>query len=146
MHSLVRWINKGFCIDNRQSSMSGEGLQCGSEAATCNQGRSESLQGNCRDLPIPDGVVLALVVARGCQPLPQTLTATVPKTAELTYRGTSTATRRGLQIKHSFPAWRSDILNFWKTRFYVQVIISHCPNKNLIWISKVRHFCYKLHS
>ncbi len=29
--------------------MSGEGLQCRSEAATCNQGRSESLQGNWRD-------------------------------------------------------------------------------------------------
>ena len=38
-------INKGFCIDNRQSSVSGEGLQRRSEAATCNQGRSESLRG-----------------------------------------------------------------------------------------------------
>lgn len=47
--NLVCRINRGFCIDDRQSSMSGEGLQCRSEAATCNQERSESLQGNWRD-------------------------------------------------------------------------------------------------
>lgn len=59
VHNLFCWFNKGFCINNRQSAMSGEGLQRGSEAATCNQGRSESLQGNCRDLAIPDGVLYA---------------------------------------------------------------------------------------
>ncbi len=38
--------------------MSGEGPRCRSEAATCNQERSESLLGKCRALPIPDGAVL----------------------------------------------------------------------------------------
>lgn len=69
VHKLVCRINKGFCINNRQSSMSGEGLQCRSEAATCNQGRSERSQWELeRCLPIPD-------VIHGCQALPQPLTA-----------------------------------------------------------------------
>lgn len=74
-------FNRGFWIDNRQSFMSGEGLQCRSEAATCNQKRSKSLRRNCRDFPIPDGIVLTLVVAHGSQALLQMLTA---KTAEIT--------------------------------------------------------------
>lgn len=39
-------------------------------------------RGNCRDLPIPDGVVLALIAARGRQALPQPLEANMIKTAE----------------------------------------------------------------
>lgn len=64
--------------------MSGEGLQCRLGAATCNQGRSESLK-NCRGLPIPDGAVLNLIVARGQQALHQPLVANMLKTAEFTY-------------------------------------------------------------
>lgn len=48
--------------------MSAEGPRCRSEAATCNQGRSEKSPGELeRLLPNPDGIT----VARGRQELPQ---------------------------------------------------------------------------